>query len=157
MENLDEITNDLSNKRKEQQIKYVYYLIALCVSAIGYSIYRTVGHSFNFLLILWGLPLISWGVSTYFGLLFLRKSIHHIDDDMMLVQHLRALRNNLELEAKQFALKGVAESEIKLVQNLITERKHFKYQTILFFTGIALFIFWHLAEMCILTFPEIGF
>jgi len=149
MEDLDKIQLELFNKSKEQQIKYVYYLVALSVSAIGYSIYRSVGHPFNALLILWALPLFSWSFSIYLGLFFLRKSIYNIDTDMKYIHLQKSIANNLEPDAKNIVLRMSIDVELEQSQNLKAERRYFKWQTQLFFLGILLFIIWHLTEIYI--------
>jgi len=41
--------NDLQKQFRDKQEKYVYYLIALCVASIGFSITKTSGESLKWI------------------------------------------------------------------------------------------------------------
>jgi len=120
---------------KDQQVKYVYYILALSVSAIAYSISRTVEHQFNGLLIVWSLSLVCWSLSAFKGLSFLRIHIKSIDYD---IGQLLSKRENNTHNPSLIDLQEQSRSEKFVLYN---------QQSALFFLGIVLFIVWHIIEL----------
>lgn len=66
-----DLQKELLKVHTQQQERLVYYIIALCVTSIGFSIYQTTGHSLKWIQIPLALALLSWGLSIYCGLRFL--------------------------------------------------------------------------------------
>ncbi len=147
MEELNKFHLDLSDKSKEYQVRYVYYVVALCTSAIGYAVYRTTGHSFSPILILLLLALVCLGLSIHIGLLFLRKTIYTIDTEMKFVQLQKGLENNPDSDGKKILTKMSVDTEFQLWKNQLMERGYLIWQSRLFLYGIILFVIWHLTEM----------
>jgi hypothetical protein len=52
---------------RNQQEKYTYYLIALCVSAIGFSVFIAIGRKLSYSQIPLGISILAWGLSIFFG------------------------------------------------------------------------------------------
>jgi hypothetical protein len=67
---LDE-QKEIQSQFRQQQQKYTYYIIALCVTAIGFSIHITLGQALNYSQIPLALAVISWGISVYCGFRFI--------------------------------------------------------------------------------------
>ena len=59
---------EIQNQFRNQQEKYTYYLIGLCVAAIGYSVNMTIGQELHYSQIPLGIALLCWGISCYCGL-----------------------------------------------------------------------------------------
>jgi hypothetical protein len=78
MADLQDQQNELLNTFREQQQKYVYYLIALSVTAIGFSIVSTSGKPLRLSQIPVGLAVLSWGLSVYCGLTFVKYTISNL-------------------------------------------------------------------------------
>jgi len=57
--------------------KFIYYLIALSVTAIGFSIINTKGETLKYIQIPLLISIISWSISIYLGLSFLSSSIDY--------------------------------------------------------------------------------
>ena len=51
---------ELLNIFRQQQEKYVYYLIALCVTSIGFSVYKTSGVPIKGIQIPLAVAVLSW-------------------------------------------------------------------------------------------------
>lgn len=66
---------ELRDSFRQQQERFVYYVIALSVTAIGFSIYTTTGQPLKWSQIPLGLSVVAWGLSIYCGLTFLRYAI----------------------------------------------------------------------------------
>src|SRR5690606_35025426 len=60
---------------RQQQEKFVYYLIALSVTSIGFSIYKTTGQPLKWTQIPLGMSILCWGLSVFCGLRFLKYVI----------------------------------------------------------------------------------
>lgn len=61
----------IQEQHRNQSIKIVYYIIALCVASIGFSVTQTMGASLNYFQIPLGLAVICWGVSIYIAIDYL--------------------------------------------------------------------------------------
>lgn len=147
---MSEIQFNIQQEFREKQEKYVYYLIALSVSAIGFSIYRTENQSLAFSKIPLALAVISWGISIYCGLKFLKYVISNLyaNNDYYEITNGRHpdLGNNAELI--ECGVKGFMEA-MKI--NGKEMKKYFNFQNYLFYSGIVLFIIWHIIEMYLKT------
>ena len=68
----------LHKELREKQEKYAYYIIALCVTAIGFSVIRTTGQPLKLIQIPVALAVLCWAVSIYCGLNFILNCLHHV-------------------------------------------------------------------------------
>jgi hypothetical protein len=75
---INEIQNEVEKEFSDHQSKLFYYTIALCVTAIGFSVYQTVGKPLAWSQIPLGLAVLCWGLSIYCGFTFLRKVIANL-------------------------------------------------------------------------------
>jgi hypothetical protein len=57
---------------RNQQQKYIYYLIALNVACIGFSVNITSGVALHYSHILLGIAIILWSISIFFGVKFIQ-------------------------------------------------------------------------------------
>jgi hypothetical protein len=64
----------LHKEFREKQEKYTYYIIALCVTAIGFSVLQTTGQPLKVMQLPLAVAVISWGISIYCGLQFIGTS-----------------------------------------------------------------------------------
>ena len=72
---MNEIQFNIQQEFREKQEKYVYYLIAISVSAIGFSVYKTENQSLTYSQIPLALAVLSWSISIFCGLKFLKYVI----------------------------------------------------------------------------------
>jgi len=66
---------EIQRQFRQQQEKFVYYLIALSVTSIGFSIYKTTGQPLKWTQIPLGMSILCWGLSVFCGLRFLKYVI----------------------------------------------------------------------------------
>lgn len=147
---MSEIQFNIQQEFREKQEKYVYYLIAISVSAIGFSVYNTQKHELNTSLIPLAFAVTSWSVSIFFGLKFLKYviSILYANSgyfDIIEGRH-PDLGNNPELI--KAGLKGYKEA---LEINCKRMGRYFAWQGYLFYLGIVMFLIWHIFEMYLRT------
>ena len=62
---MGEIQFSIQQEFRDKQEKYVYYIIAISVSAIGFSVYKTENHQLNLSLIPLGFAVICWSTSIF--------------------------------------------------------------------------------------------
>ena len=63
--------------------KYVYYVIALSVTCIGFSVVRTSGSNLQVTHLPLAGAVLCWGISIYCGLTILRKTVVYLLKDTM--------------------------------------------------------------------------
>jgi ABC-type transport system involved in multi-copper enzyme maturation permease subunit len=147
---MSEIQFNIQQEFREKQEKYIYYLIALSVSAIGFSIYKTENQSLTYSQIPLALAVIFWSVSIFCGLKFLKYVINNLyaNNDYFEITKGRhpSIGNNPDLIKS--GIKGFQEA---MEINSKAMKRYFKFQSYLFYFGIILFIVWHVLEMYLKT------
>jgi uncharacterized membrane protein YtjA (UPF0391 family) len=143
---MSEVQIEIQKQFRQQQEKLVYYIIALSVSAIGFSIYKTTGQSLKVVQIPIGLAVICWSISIYCGLKFLKYVISNLYANNEYFEIKRG--NNSDVGNHPDAIEaGIKGYKAAMVINQNRMKRFFKYQSLLFYIGIILFIIWHLLEM----------
>lgn len=146
-EKIDEHRLKVFEKNRDQEIKYVYYLVALCVSSLGYAVFRTAGHPLNNWLILWAASMLCWGVSAFLGLTYLSDDIK-FNDTLGVYHMLRSnAQNDLDADARNIINRIIADYEVKNDSKYTKLKRLVEWQRWLFLCGVVVFIFWHLTEM----------
>lgn len=137
---------ELRDAFRQQQERFVYYVIALSVTTIGFSIYKTTRQSLKWSQIPLGLSVLTWGLSIYYGLSFLKYSISTLfsNNTYLNIQKGQEPWVGTDQEKIKMALK-----ELKAVMNdnIKTAEKFSARQQRLFYFGVASFIIWHVIEM----------
>lgn len=147
---MNDIQFNIQQEFREKQEKYVYYLIALSVSAIGFSIYKTQNQGLTCSQIPLALAVLSWSISIFCGLKFLKYVISNLYANNSYFEiingnHPGIGKNPEYIEA---GVKGFKEA-LKINSNAMSI--NFKIQGYLFYSGILLFIVWHIIEMYLKT------
>jgi hypothetical protein len=137
---------ELINSFRQYQEKYTYYLIALCVTSIGFSVFKTTGIGLKLSQIPLGLAVLSWGISIYCGLTFLKYIMSNLYANTTYLEILggrnKEVGNHPEMiNAAAGGIMGAMESNNNIA------RKLSRWQNGLFYLGMALFLLWHLIEM----------
>jgi hypothetical protein len=140
---------EIRNQFRQQQEKYVYYIIAMSVAAIAFSISSTNGIPLKYTQIPLGIAVVSWGISIYCGLTFLRygMSILFANNAYFdIINGTSALvgKDPITIELASKALKEVVEKNMK------TGSKYFYHEETFFYIGVVSFIIWHVLEMYVL-------
>lgn len=139
------VKDDLAQSFRQSQEKYVYYLIALNITAIGFVAQQTFGEAYRMSLLLLLLSVGSWLYGAYSGLKFLQLSI----------STLYANYNYLEIK-KYSEFYDVQKNEIqhKLVEiaksmeaNEITSINYFNYMNRSLVLGVVLYMIWRVLEL----------
>lgn len=130
----------------QQQEKYIYYLIALSVAAIGFVIVNTKGEPLKWSQIPVGLAVISWGLSIFCGLRFIRYVLSSLYAnkqylDVLEGRHEKVGKHPQRIKAAATGIKEALKSNSDATESLGT------YQNIFFYSGMILYLVWHVFEM----------
>lgn len=142
---------ELQSHFRNQQEKYHYYIIALCTTAIGFSVVKTSGHSFHWSQIPLGVAVLSWAASIYCGINFIRLNLSTLYSNIMYFnvfggKHPDVGSHPQNIEA---ATKDIMEG---MVFNINKAKCLSRWQYRLLFLGFISFLIWHLIEMYAATF-----
>ena len=137
---------EIQKQFRQQQEKLVYYIIALSVSAIGFSVFKTTGQSLKIIQIPLGFAVLCWSISIFCGLKFLQYVISNLyaNNEYFEIEKGNHPDIGNHPDAIEAGIKGFKGA---MVINKKRMKKYFKFQNSLFYVGIILFIIWHLLEM----------
>jgi hypothetical protein len=150
--NLNRMEEQLEIQRQysRQLEKYIYYLIALCVTAIGFSVHITIGLPLSYSQIPLGIAVLSWALSVFCGLrqISLGLNILYLNNAFFdIIQGFSEISGSHpeKIEIGKKALTNFMSKDYRKAS------KFGKWQDRLFFLGMILFIIWHLVEMYLKT------
>jgi hypothetical protein len=140
------IQPDLVKEFREQQQKFCYYIIALCVAGIGFAIQKTIGLSLSMSQIPLGAAVLSLGLSIHCGLNFLgiMRSALYSNIGLINVQEGRHPVTGTHPEKIQIGVETIMKGiEAKSKQTTV----YATWQTRFFYIGIIAFVGWRVWEM----------
>lgn len=136
----------LQNQFKEKQEKFVYYIVALSVTSIGFSIYTTIDDTISILHVPLGIAVLCWGISIFSGLRFIKYSISTIYANATYLEVTSGIHP--ETGPSPILIKAASEGIMQAMkENGKTAEKYAKAQEYLFYSGIIAFLLWHILEM----------
>lgn len=141
-----ELQADLIKTFREQQQKYAYYIIALCVAGIGFGVQKTIGMPLRQTQIPLGVSILCWGISIYCGLQFLGVQIAALYKNSEIINiaegrskiagnHPEKIKIGIDTISK------IIEGDSEVASGLA------KWQNRLFYLGILCFVAWRIWEM----------
>lgn len=136
----------LQKELREKQEKYSYYLIALCVTCIGFSILQTKELKLDYIHIPIGLAVLFWSVSIYSGFQYigiLTASIHRTILAIDVMQGKDDITGS-HPEKIAIGLEVYSKGNKKIVKKSIF---FYGLQNWTFYIGVVLFLIWHLIRM----------
>lgn len=138
--------SELQKQFRQQQEKYVYYVLALSVASIGFTVTQTINESLSLHKIPAGIAILCWCYSIFSGLYFLRYIISTLYANDAYFSILEGtypeIGNNKD---KQQVAANAVEKAINL--NSKKAEKLSKRQNTYFFIGMISFMIWHVLEM----------
>jgi hypothetical protein len=143
---MEENQKEIQRQFRQQQEKYVYYIVALAVSSIGFAIYKTSGQTLKWSQIPLAIAVLCWGVSICCGLMFIKYSISTLYSNNEYFEILKG-RNEVVGSNPENIKVGVGAIKEAIEYNSTRSGKYFNWQGRLFYAGIASFITWHILEM----------
>ncbi len=137
---------EIQNEFRQQQIRLKYYIIALCVTSIGFSIYNTIGAKLQLTQIPLAIAVFSWGISIFLGFRFLNYSLSILYANNALFDVFNGLHPKVgnNPQNMQAASAGINEA---INENGERANKLSIWQERLFYFGIIMYLTWHIIEM----------
>lgn len=135
---------------REQQQKYAYYIIALCVAGIGFALQKTSGLGLSKTQLPLAGAVMFWGASIYCGLRFLNLQAAALYSNAALFDVMEGRHpitgNNPEYIkiAYKTIMEGIEKKSTKTMRLA-------KWQNRLFYFGILSFVAWRVWEMYCIT------
>ncbi len=137
---------DIQRQHRQEASKYTYFLITLSVTAIAFSVQKTLDEPLLLRQIPLGLAVLSWAISVLLGFVYLQRR-----QDILATNnaYFEAIKGNL-LETGNDQAK--IQASAKIIWEILEEKsekasKFYIWQFRLFILGIVLFVIWHLIEM----------
>ncbi len=147
----DQVQLNIIEQHRNQSTKLIYYIIALAVASIGFSVSQTMGYSLSFSQIPLGLAVLCWGISIYLGLTYLNSSLHIL---LLNDEAINCKKGNIRLKDGKKIL-SPDEAHIKLMNDANKESDRCaKYpydQRMLLYVGIISFLIWRIIEMYLIS------
>lgn len=139
-----EIIGDISKTHREEQIKYIYYKIGVCVAAIGFSITQTIDSKLSYQHIPLFLSLSLFLLSIYYGF----KFIEHILGILYLN---KGLMDPREEDGKRITEKWKLEIHNDITTKELIKRsgdiRYFTRNNYCLLLAILFFIFWYMVRI----------
>ena len=131
---------NLFNHFRESQQKYIYYLIALSVAAIGFSVINTKDLGLSYWQIPLGLAVISWVTSIFIGFKFLTSDLRLISQNYIYLSNYWKFNADQKEKLSELWDQISKESETQIGRLIL-------WQKILFFSGCIFYLLWHIFQM----------
>lgn len=137
---------EIQRQLKERQEKFVYYQIALCVTAIGFSIVQTIHVKLEYNLLFVALAIIFWAGSIFCGFQFIIIYLKGLIANNNYFDMLAGRRG--KVISKQLAEEVATDILIEKVDGY-SRRSHrnFLLQQYFFYFGLISFIVWHVLRI----------
>ncbi|KEO72941.1 hypothetical protein [Anditalea andensis] len=137
---------EIQRQFRQQQEKFVYNLIALSVTAIGFSIYKTTGQPLKWIQLPLGTAILCWGLSIFCGLSLLKYVISTLYANNTYFDIIQGRNSEIGNHPQKIE---AATSGVKQAMDINSNRasSYSKWQERLFYLGIVLFLVWHITEM----------
>lgn len=137
---------EIQKQFRQQQEKFVYYIIALSVTSIGFSVYKTIGLPLKLIQIPLGIAVVSWGLSIFCGFNFLKYSISTLFSNN---EYYNILGGKNQEVGNNIHMINAAKIGITKAMNYNSKKANlfFNWLQYLFYSGIISFLTWHLLEM----------
>ena len=141
-----DIKEKLISDFRSQQQKYVYYVIALSVTSIGFSIFQTMKEPLKITQIPLGIAILSWGLSVFCGLLFIRYIISTLYTNVEYLDVVEGIHPDVKKnpQNKDYIIEGMKQA---IHSNSKKTVQLSNYQNYLFYFGVIMFIVWRIIEM----------
>jgi|GEM_PF-849051 hypothetical protein len=138
--------NQIANEHRNLQSKYIYYLIALAVACVGYSIHSSANDILATRHIILGMAVLAWIASVVCGLIFLKYALSMLYDNFTLFR----IRDGEEELTGSDPYK--IQVGIEAVKELIEEKqkssmRFARWQEYLLGLGGLSYLGWHIISM----------
>jgi hypothetical protein len=142
----DDLLIETYRQHRTSQDKYIYFMLAASASAIAYALNRAQDRSLSLILIPWGVALLLWGFSFYFGCMHLVYVNSTLFANIQLIRvqkgiHPGAGTDPQVIEAASDGIRSAMESN----SNKANRLGHLQFW--FFILGVLTYIAWQVSEM----------
>lgn len=141
---------DLFKLHRDKQEKYIYYLIALAVAAVGFSLSKTFDQPLKYSQLPLGLAVLCWALSIHNGLKFLQFDLATLYANLALFDIVEG-RHELSGNHPEKIKIGIESVQSAMHDNANSGQNHSFWQIRFLYVGIILFLIWRFLEMYLLT------
>ncbi len=135
----------LHQQHRDGQSKYVYFLLAVSASAIGFSVQKTTGSVFLWQQLPLGFAVSFWSLSFYFGCRHIKSTQVALAANLNYLKVAAAAAESYETENKHQEAIDFHISEMQSSGSKARDTE--KYQFGFLVTGFISFLAWHLLVM----------
>jgi hypothetical protein len=139
--------NDLAQNFRQSQEKYVYYIVALNITAIGFVAHQTYDEKLRISLWILLPSIVLWLYSAYNGLEFLKLNISTLFANHKYLESEQSLESYGE--SKKEIKEALSEIKVCMEDNSETAKKYFERMNCTLIWGVVLFVIWRLVDMLI--------
>jgi hypothetical protein len=144
----DKVKDDIRDKLREHTSKYTYYLIALSVAAIGFSVNIALNLKLNWWQLPLGLSIISWAISIILGFTQIESNLYILSISHFLADVVSGNNDVIGNDATKIKLgRDISINAMKVKANIAD--KAGTRQKKLLYTGMIFFIIWCIIKMYI--------
>lgn len=137
---------EIQKQHRESQSKFIYYIIALSVASIGFSINITIGQTLNVFHLFLGLAILFWVFSVFCGFQFLKIYLDILAINNEYFNIVRGISD--EKKPTEFIKEEAKKITTELANNKNKKAsRNSDLQQYFFFFGIIMFLIWHIIQM----------
>ena len=138
----DEAYLAVTGTHRDLYIRHAFYLLAVVGAAVGFALNQTNGAVLAYSQIPWGLALLSWSLSFYFGLRQLRSVAAALNVNSLLL----SLEFGHDTELSRIPEAPAIIKEV-LEQHGNSAGRFYMWQVQALLTGMFFYVGWHVLEM----------
>jgi|GEM_PF-6989048 len=137
---------EIQKQHREQQNKFVYYIIGISVAAIGFAITRTTGQGLQCHHILLGISLLGWTAAIVSGFIHVFIILYALDENDF---YFNLLNGNVEGVEQSDVVDKVAKERLQEKAKKFSQQGKWAFRSLQWCFSIACFTFiiWHVVQM----------
>lgn len=137
---------EIQKQHRERQEKFVYYQIALCVTAIGFSVVQTIDQKLDCSHIFIAASVFFWVTSIFCGFQFIQIVLLALWANNRYFETIAGRVGNVSpsQEVEKVAAQILREKAEKYSKR---SQRNFSWQQYFFYAGLASFVTWHIIQM----------
>ncbi len=141
----EENKQDTLKEMRSLQSRYIYYVIALNVAAVAYTIHHIQGQGFNWSHWLLGASVVFWASGVVLGFQFLFRFNQVMQITYNFHRTIVSAESSVHAEAIVKGVKGYLDKDSSKIQ--LKAFKFYKWALFSFYIGCAIFICWQVLQM----------
>jgi hypothetical protein len=149
---------DLVKTLRDSDIKYIYYVIALNIAGVAFSINQTKDAVYNEYHILLVVAVAFWAMGVFLGFQFLfrfKDSLQYTINGSQIANDILKAKTDI-LNKEEVSQMAFNDFDTKSVNVQIKARRLYRGSLIVFYLGSLVFVTWHITNMILINKPAIA-